>query len=237
MVVDSLTYHPTVTHLLRFLSTTLGRDKVLRFVQYLSRFLSFYLYRKGYSANAIAPFDAIKKQFGMTRKLMRVGKNMESFKAAAVAADEKSIDPVLRYTAVGRHLGYAGYLTLDSIHYLDAAGILKVSNSKRVLESAYRFWFAGLLFSIVSSMYTLRRIAQRSATLNKQDAEATVEAKKLATDTSAVRVQLISDLCDVSIPGYALSIPGFRGLDEGFVGLMGMTSSTIGCWIAWKKTN
>ena len=40
---------------------------------------------------------------------------MEHFKAAAVAADAKAMDPVLRYFAVGRQLGYAGYLTLDSI--------------------------------------------------------------------------------------------------------------------------
>lgn len=46
---------------------------------------------------------------------MRFGKFVEHFKAAAVAADAKAMDPVLRYFAVGRQLGYAGYLTLDSI--------------------------------------------------------------------------------------------------------------------------
>ena len=46
---------------------------------------------------------------------MRFGKFVEHFKAAAVAADAKAMDPVLRYCAVGRQLGYAGYLTLDSI--------------------------------------------------------------------------------------------------------------------------
>jgi Peroxisomal biogenesis factor 11 (PEX11) len=46
---------------------------------------------------------------------MRFGKSVEHFKAAAVTADAKAMDPVLRYCAVGRQLGYAGYLTLDSI--------------------------------------------------------------------------------------------------------------------------
>jgi len=45
---------------------------------------------------------------------MRVGKFVEHFKAAAVASDAKSLDPVLRYTAVGRQLGYAGYMLLDN---------------------------------------------------------------------------------------------------------------------------
>jgi peroxin-11B len=50
----------------------------------------------------------------MTRKVMRVGKFVEHFKAAAVASDAKSMDPVLRWTAVGRQLGYAGYMLFDN---------------------------------------------------------------------------------------------------------------------------
>jgi len=107
-------------------SALVGRDKILRLIQYISRFLSYYLYQKGYSAAAIAPFDAVKKHFGMTRKLMRVGKNVESFKSAAIAADNKTVDPVLRYTSIGRHLGYAGYLTLDSIHYVSRFPTFKI---------------------------------------------------------------------------------------------------------------
>lgn len=45
---------------------------------------------------------------------MRVGKFVEHFKAAAVASDAKSLDPVLRYTAVGKQLGYAGYMLFDN---------------------------------------------------------------------------------------------------------------------------
>lgn len=45
---------------------------------------------------------------------------MEHFKAAAVAADSKNMDPVLRYCAVGRQLGYGVYLTLDAVTYVSA---------------------------------------------------------------------------------------------------------------------
>ena len=43
---------------------------------------------------------------------------MEHFKAAAVAADSKNMDPVLKYCAVGRQLGYAMYLSLDAVTYV-----------------------------------------------------------------------------------------------------------------------
>ena len=46
---------------------------------------------------------------------MRVGKFVEHFRAAAVAADAKSMDPVVRYCAMGRQLGYAGYMLLDNV--------------------------------------------------------------------------------------------------------------------------
>ncbi len=49
---------------------------------------------------------------------MRVGKNVEHFKNAATAADAKNMDPVLRYCAIGRQLGYAIYLSLDLATYV-----------------------------------------------------------------------------------------------------------------------
>jgi peroxin-11B len=45
---------------------------------------------------------------------MRVGKFVEHFRAAAVASDAKTMDPVLRFTAVGRQLGYAFYMLCDN---------------------------------------------------------------------------------------------------------------------------
>ena len=38
-----------------------------------------------------------------------------------MAMDAKGMDPLLRYCAVGRQLGYAGYLTFDMITYVSQA--------------------------------------------------------------------------------------------------------------------
>jgi peroxin-11B len=93
---------------------TVGRDKVLRTLQYFSRFLAWYLYRTNRPQSTISPYETTKKQFGATRKLMRVGKFVEHFRAAAIASDAKSMDPVLRFTTIGRQLGYAFYMLLDN---------------------------------------------------------------------------------------------------------------------------
>jgi peroxin-11B len=49
----------------------------------------------------------------------------------------------------------------------------------------------------------------------------------------AVKVQLVSDICDITIPSSAL---GWVDLDDGIVGLAGTASSVLGVWGAWKKT-
>ncbi|PWY80537.1 putative peroxisomal biogenesis factor [Aspergillus heteromorphus CBS 117.55] len=234
MVADALVYHPALAHYLRFVATTVGRDKILRTLQYFSRFYAWYLYRTNRPQAAIDPYNAIKKQFGTTRKILRVGKFVEHLKAAALASSNKSlVDPVIRYLAVGRQLGYAGYLTLDTITVVDAIGVRKLAAAKRLQESAYRSWMAGLACSAVAGVYTLFRLKEKEKTLDSQKGEDVVEAKKLKKEYSVARLQLFSDLCDLTVPVSAL---GLASLDDGIVGIAGTISSLIGIYSQWRKT-
>ncbi|KXS94168.1 hypothetical protein AC579_604 [Pseudocercospora musae] len=234
MLADAVIYHPSVAHFNRFVAATVGRDKVLRTVQYFSRFLAWYLYRTNHPQTTVAIYEAIKKSFGSARKAFRLGKFVEHFKAAAVAADSKSMDPVLKYLAVGRQLGYAVYLSLDALTYFDQTGIYKLSNGARLQKEAYRAWFAGLACNIVAGLYTLynlQAIAQKRK--DSTDAEKKVEEKTLEREKAATQLQLISDVADITIPGSAI---GVFNLDDGIVGLAGTVSSLIGLSAAWQKT-
>lgn len=124
---------------------------------------------------------------------------MEHFKAAATAADSKNMDPVLKYCAVGRQLGYAAYLSLDTITYvsrgmrglygrvsdadsttqLDTAGIRPMASAKRLQKEAYRAWFVGLVFNTVAGAYTLWQLRQREQNIDKKEGEGVVESKKI----------------------------------------------------------
>jgi len=233
MVADSLVYHPSVAHYLKFIATTVGRDKLLRTLQYFSRFYAWYLFRTNGTPAEIAPFEAIKKQFGLARKLMRVGKNVEHFKAAAIAADSKNLDPVVKYCAVGRQLGYAGYLTFDAVTYLDAAGIRKSPATQRLQREAYRCWMIGLIFSAVSGTYSLYQLRLQQSKIDKKDGEGAVATKRIEKERSTINLQLLSDLCDLTVPTSAIGLTNF---DDGFVGLAGTVSSLIGLYTVWKKT-
>ncbi|KAH8884633.1 peroxisomal biogenesis factor 11 [Thozetella sp. PMI_491] len=233
MVADAVVYHPSVAHYLKFVATTVGRDKLLRTIQYFARFYAWYLLRTNAPQASISPWEAAKKQFGLVRKVMRAGKNVEHFKAAAVAADSKTTDPVLRYAAVGRQLGYAGYLTFDLATLPDALGIRKSPSAKRLQQEAYRFWAAGILCSIVAQTYTLYRLREREAKVDRKEGEGVVESKRIAVERASSRLQLTSDLCDITVPLAALSWVNF---DDGIVGLAGTVSSLLGVYSQWKKT-
>jgi len=234
MVADALIYHPAVSHFNRFVATTVGRDKALRTIQYFARFLAWYTYRTNHPQTTVAIFETTKKQFGSVRKAMRLGKFVEHFKAAAVAADNKSLDPVLRYLAIGRQLGYAFYLSFDAISYIDSSGIYKFASGPRLAQEAYRAWWTGLVCNIIASLYTLYNLqAATKKTADSADAEKAVELKKLQSTSRATRLQLFSDLCDFTIPSSAL---GYIAFDEGLVALAGTASSVIGLRGAWNKT-
>lgn len=122
---------------------------------------------------------------------------------------------------------------------LDQTSIHKFSASQRVLREGYRAWFTGITCSIVSSLYSLYRLRERSQKLSSShsvkagEAEPVVEEKKIAREANAVRLQLLSDLCDITIPATAL---GWAKLDDGIVGLAGTLSSLLGVYAQWKKT-
>ena len=133
---------------------------------------------------------------------------------------------------------------------LDAAGIRPLASAKRLQKDAYRAWFAGLTFNAIAGLYTLWQLRHKEQSTDKSDGEGVVESKKLARysekcsrlvaglihtfrERMATNMQLISDLCDLTIPISALD---YLDLDDGVVGLAGTASSLIGVWTTWKKT-
>ena len=109
----------------------------------------------------------------------QLGKNVEHFKAASLAADSKNLDPIIKYCTVGRQLGYAGYLSLDALTFLDVAGIRKSPSTKRLQTEAARFWMTGILFSTVSGVYSLYNLRQQQGRINKKEGEGVVASKRI----------------------------------------------------------
>jgi peroxin-11B len=181
-----------------------GRDKVLRTLQYFSRFYAWYLYRTNNPPAAIAPFNAVKTQFGLTRKIMRVGKFVEHFRAASELYDALAKiranggDQVLQYLQILRQLGYGFYLTCDMLTVLDAAGIKKSTSAKKLQQQAYKAWFVGLLASAIAGFYSNYQLMQKAKTINEKDGEGKVEAKKIERYGTRNRSRDVSAWANIS---------------------------------------
>lgn len=147
--------------------------------------------------------------------------------------DNKSLDPVIRYCAVGRQLGYFTYLTFDSLAFLDSSGIYRFAAGKKLAAEATRAWFVGLVFSLVGGTYTLYTLKERERGIMKTIAEGKVEGERIVKERKATVMQMVSDVCDLAIPASAL---GYVNLDDGVVGMAGTVSSLIGLQAVWKKT-
>ncbi|KAE8378158.1 peroxisomal biogenesis factor 11 [Aspergillus bertholletiae] len=224
---------PALRHYLRFVATTMGRDKLLRTAQYFSQFYAWHLYRRNHQQSAIDPYTAAQKQLIITRKILRIGNFLENLQAVAqILSKKNSSEPVLKYLAIGSQLGFGGYLVLDNITALEAIGIHKFPFSKRVPIAANRLWAVGLVCSAITSIYILLH-PQPQRTTTHTTGEQMSDNTKRSSDRSAACMQLISDLCDLTAPGSSLGV--FK-LSEGVVGMAGTMSSLVGVWNQWKKT-
>lgn len=153
----------------------------MRTLQYFSRFYAWYLYRTNASTSEIAPYAAIKSQFGLIRKGLRLGKFVEHIKAAAQAWDAKTgvMDPFIRYCAVGRQLGYAVYLSCDNLHFLHLAGIKTMKSATEVQKRGQRAWLVGLSFNAMAGLYQLYALRVRGQQVNLKEGEGVVEKKRI----------------------------------------------------------
>lgn len=149
---------------------------------------------------------------------------------------------MIRVLALGRQLGYAFYLMLDALQWVHGSKAYQFEKAtyEKIAKNAARFWAAGLTFSLVSGVYKLYNLSQRTklavrpkATAEKE-AERRVELNQIASETKAVRLQMLQDCCDWVNPGTAT---GLINANDGVIGLAGVLSSLLGANAQWKKVH
>jgi peroxin-11B len=234
--------HPTASRTLQLWSTTLGRDKTYRTIQYFSRFLAWFLISRGYKENA-ARWNALKSALGLGRKMMRLGKPLEHLQAALGAAQNAG-HLGEQITTIGRQLAYAGYLTYDAIVWASSVKFINLSKEtkERIGKVANRFWLAGILFNLAYGLLKAGRLADEVKTLRSpkngekvgDDAERNAKYHSLQAARAAVRYQFIIDSLDIWIPATNLDIVNFN---DGILGISGTISSIMALRTQWQSLN
>ncbi|CEG68928.1 Peroxisomal membrane protein PMP27 [Rhizopus azygosporus] len=238
--------HAHVDAFNRYMATTVGREKLCRFVQYFARFYAYYLFRNGAPKETIQRWADLKTHLGNGRKFFRLFKPVE-FAQVGVKSLGLS-DEVLRYTAVLKQAGMFFYYMSEALVLANSINFYKPSNIKQITEFGQRCWLIALAASLLSGLYKFRQLSIREHMLEKtrkalvnssektesQTVELKTQEKVLAKDKYNTRYQFIQDAVDMIIPLAGL---GYLKADEGIVGLAGMTTSFLAMNTQWKKVN
>lgn len=239
-ISSQLILHPTVSQSIKLGSTTIGRDKLYRAVQYFSRFLAWFLLARGHKDQA-ARWNALKSHLALARKLLRLGKPMEHLQAALRAVQAYSAaETGEQITTIGRQLAYFGYLTYDTVVWANAVKFinLKPDTAQKVNKTSNRFWLAGILLSITHGLLKAGRLANEAKKLRSRSGEKDVGAeadremrqRTLDMARSVTRHQFIIDILDVWIPAANL---GLVNLNDGVLGIFGFITSVMALRQQW----
>ncbi|KAL1693090.1 peroxisomal biogenesis factor 11-domain-containing protein [Schizophyllum commune] len=228
-VASQVVFHPLVSQSLKVGNTTLGRDKAYRAVQYLARFIAWYLLSKGNKLDA-ARWNALKSHLALARKLLRLGKPVEHLQAALKAAFANA-PPAEQLTTIARQLAYFGYLSFDALVWANSIKFLNLqpATAQRVSRISNRFWLAGILVSLAHGAVKLiddvqiTRLTKETKALKSRhmSEKDVVTAEALCSARAATREQIYIDALDAWIPAAAL---GLTTVNDGFLGLAGYVS-------------
>ncbi|ORY34047.1 peroxisomal biogenesis factor 11 [Naematelia encephala] len=251
----NLILHPKLSQTLAVLATTIGRDKIYRLIQYLARLIAWSYLRRG-AVEAADRWDGLKNGLANGRRIMRIFRPAE-FMQAAVRLSARPITSLsgpgqLAHVAqIGRQLGYAGFLTTDTLVWLGSIRFLRYDKQKisRVQNISMRFWLAGLFLSLVSSSASLvklradsrrfalslemaRREEKTPEDRVREEEDRREKGRGLLAQRQQLLSQLIMDSLDIWIPATNL---GYAHLNDGVLGLIGATTSYMGLQTQWIK--
>lgn len=224
--------HPLYEQTIKNLERTTVRDKLLRLVQYFSRFLSYYCYRKGYSVAVVEQLKALTTHLSLARKAFRVGKPLNAFKALVFEFGNQTAPSVLHIASILRNLGSGTFLTLDTLIFLNVTGAYKFKpgTAKLISDTANKFWLLSILANIGEAAYRYHVETHRIRVLQADEKASTVEIRKAGAQRYQSARMLVSNLLDSIIPMTALSI---IDADEGLVGLAGTITAYLGLKDLW----
>ena len=225
------------------LSSLSVRDKLCRTLQYAAKTLKTFASASpsssflGLSASELG---GLASSLSMARKGFRLFKSLDMYAAFRKATTES--DPLLRIAASIRALGFGMYLLYDNWVFLVKAKFAQDPNLALRVARAYKFWFLGLLASIVRQVYLLSGLisrynaAVRAIPANPDNPDLALSASKLEAKITKASLSLFKDLCDAPIPLNALGWGGFLSPSLRFASFTGTISSIIGLYLAYPDS-
>ncbi|EDO15301.1 hypothetical protein Kpol_1038p7 [Vanderwaltozyma polyspora DSM 70294] len=245
MVCDTVVYHPSITRLINYLDSTGGREKILRLLQYLARFLAVQ------QSSKLA--KSLQSQFTLVRKFLRFLKPLNHLQAASKLYDNKlNSDLIIRYANIIKNLAMGGYLFLDQINLLRILKVIDSNNFTGTVVPRWTnwFWFFGLVASQVVNIRTIRKSQCKIVALLREkelemmsNNENEIDKEKLIEDDKSLKAaymqrysstrKLIWDSLDSFI---VLNNLNYLSNEDGYIALSGVATSLLGIQDLWRGT-
>ena len=192
------------------------RDKIYRFIQYLSKFL--YHYTKSRKLKNLI------SSIGQARKLYRAGKFLNFIQAIKT---QTSNDDLLRFLSLARNSSLSLYFVHDFFVWLESVQLVQSKYDFKKIGSV--FWLSGISFNIVACLYKIRVLNLDLEWIKKsKHAEKIIQ---LENDLHKMKFQIVQSCLDFLIPA---SVCGLLSLSDRTVGMAGSITSLMGLYALRK---
>ncbi|KAH6583595.1 hypothetical protein BASA61_007926 [Batrachochytrium salamandrivorans] len=221
---------------IKLLSTTLGRDKLNRFVQFFSRFLISYSSDLCISKDTVSRLTVLMTQISNARKLMNAGRQIEFLRNAQKALSLP--DETIRLATFSKCICLSIWLSFDFLLWIHAVGLAKFSSIKDIGRRSNKFWLASIVASLMGTVYKIRDVNNRlvqerklymavvSQKIKDDSADSVGKSMaKLRSEQKSLLISAVQDCVDMTIP---LSGLEYITIHSGLVGLAGALTSLTG---------
>ncbi|KAF3908616.1 hypothetical protein AA313_de0201310 [Arthrobotrys entomopaga] len=166
MSPNTALHSKTTGRILKLLQSANGIDKIVRTIQYTSRLLSHLMLLKDlHTTTTSAAAKGIRRQFGLTRRLLRCFNNLPqshlTLKLLLERKQRMGNDTIGYVLDLIEGIGYTGFGIADSLGYLPDAGITGIPYKDFVDKMAFNFWLYALVASILGGLVRFYRFRQR----------------------------------------------------------------------------
>ncbi|KAF3923315.1 hypothetical protein ABW21_db0202952 [Orbilia brochopaga] len=184
----------TMERFFKMLQSANGLDKIIRTIQYITRFIShIMLLRKLHTPFTSTAAKGIRRQFGLTRRLLRAFNNVAqldaTLKLLTTGSRRRIATDAFGYSCdLVEGFGYLIFGIADTLGYLPEAGISNIPHRSLVDKLAFHFWLYALAASIVGGALKTYRVRQRIVKYRSIFPAATSVTTVAAIDSSSVKL-------------------------------------------------
>ncbi|KAI8084805.1 peroxisomal biogenesis factor 11 [Halteromyces radiatus] len=232
--------NPKLDHLLRFLNSVRGTDKVLMFIQYWSKILIFFLQRRGVAkrisnlAGPVSDFRILLRYYGLLPMVQYMN------------YIEHHAPPSAWHQTVERLQNWANviYYPLEHIYWLGAHQVIPLSEEKtnKIGMWSCRFWATYVVLEYVRLLEQYRLLRRRETSLMKR-----IKAGDVQTDEdpelemALIKKERTAMVVNTCINSGYLPLTVHWSLENSsfpdvLVGVCGGFASIFQIYAAWRDT-